>query len=70
MEMRVVLRRILERTELEPAAKDPDKVEFRLITLAPREGVRVVQPRRPVSAPTSSRGDGLPDPQETSATPV
>jgi cytochrome P450 family 135 len=50
MEMRVVLRRILERTELRPAAKDPDKVQFRAITLAPRDGVRVFQPRPPKRA--------------------
>jgi cytochrome P450 len=42
MEMRVVLRRILERSELRPATKDPDKVQFRAITLAPRDGVRIV----------------------------
>jgi cytochrome P450 len=48
MEMRVVLRRILERTEVLPAKQDPDKVEFRAITLAPRDGVLVIQPRPPV----------------------
>jgi cytochrome P450 len=51
MEMRVVLRRILERTELQAAAKDLDKVQFRAITLAPRDGVRVTQPRRPATSP-------------------
>jgi cytochrome P450 len=50
MEMRVVLRRVLERTHLAAAAKDPDKVQFRAITLAPRDGVRVLQRRRPASA--------------------
>jgi cytochrome P450 len=49
MEMRVVLRRVLERTELRPAAKDRDRVEFRAITLAPRDGVRVIQARPPAS---------------------
>ncbi|MDQ6775722.1 MAG: cytochrome P450 [Actinomycetota bacterium] len=73
MEMRVVLRRILERTELAPAAKHPDKVQFRAITLAPREGVRVLAAlrRRGTSvSPTSSPGGELADAQEVSATPV
>ena len=52
MEMRVVLQRILERTELRPASRNPDKVQFRAITLAPRHGVRVVQPRPPTGAPS------------------
>jgi cytochrome P450 len=52
MEMRVVLRRILERTELNAAAKKPDKAQFRAITLAPRDGVLVTQPRRPAGAPS------------------
>ena len=43
MEMRVVLGRILERTELTAEAKDPDKVQFRAITLAPRDGVVVLR---------------------------
>ena len=47
METRVVLRRILERTELQAAARRQDKVELRAITLAPRNGVRVVLPGRP-----------------------
>jgi cytochrome P450 len=50
MEMRMVLRRILERTELRPASSDPDKVEFRAITLAPRDGVQVVQSRPPATS--------------------
>ena len=56
MEMRVVLRRILERTELEPAARAPDKVQFRAITLAPRDGVRVHQPRPPAREPATAAG--------------
>jgi cytochrome P450 len=43
MEMRIVLRRILERTRLAPADSEPEKVQFRGITLAPKNGVRVVQ---------------------------
>jgi cytochrome P450 family 135 len=54
MEMRVVLRRILERTDLAAAAKDPDKVQFRAITLAPRDGVRVIQRRGPTTTASSA----------------
>ncbi len=46
-EMRVVLRRVLERTALAPASAELEKVQFRGITLAPREGVRVVQDQAP-----------------------
>ena len=41
MEMRVVLRRILERTKLEPASRRQDKPQLRAITIGPRDGVRV-----------------------------
>jgi cytochrome P450 len=47
MEMRIVLRRVLERCALRPASPALDEVQFRGITLAPREGVRVVQDRAP-----------------------
>jgi cytochrome P450 len=47
MEMRVVLRRVLERTALRPALPDLDDVQFRGITLAPKEGVMVIQDRGP-----------------------
>jgi cytochrome P450 family 135 len=46
MEMRAVVRRVLERTRLE-ATGEPDKVERRGITMVPRRGVRVVQPQPP-----------------------
>jgi cytochrome P450 family 135 len=46
-EMRIALRRVLERTALRPASAEREKVQFRGITLAPREGVRVVQDRPP-----------------------
>jgi cytochrome P450 family 135 len=42
MEMRIVLRRVLERARLAPAEPQPDKVQFRGITMAPRSGARVV----------------------------
>ena len=47
MEMRVVLRRVLERTWLE--AEDPKlaKAQFRGITIAPKSGVLVTQERSP-----------------------
>jgi cytochrome P450 len=48
MEMRIVLARVLERTALRAAHPEPAKVQFRAITLAPRDGVRVVQDRPPV----------------------
>jgi cytochrome P450 len=65
MEMRVVLRRVLERAALEPAARAMDKAQLRAITLAPRDGVRVILGLRPNA---SSSGGELADAQE--ATPV
>ncbi len=47
MEMRIVLARVLERTLLRAASPEPAKVQFRAITLAPRDGVLVVQDRPP-----------------------
>jgi cytochrome P450 len=49
-EMRIVLARVLERTVLSAADREPAKVQFRAITLAPRDGVRVVQARPPARA--------------------
>ncbi len=50
MEMRVVLRRVLERAALRTASPELDEVQFRGITLAPRAGVRVVQDHAPGAA--------------------
>ena len=50
MEMRIVLRRVLERARLRPADPAPEKIQFRAITLAPRTGVRVLQDRPPSAA--------------------
>jgi cytochrome P450 len=50
MEMRIVLARILERCALRPASPEPDEVQFRAITLSPRNGVRVVLDRPPAPA--------------------
>jgi cytochrome P450 len=49
-EMRVVLDRVLERASLVAADARTSKVQFRVITLAPKSGVRVVQTRPPLSA--------------------
>ena len=51
MEMRIVVGRVLERAGALRAA-DPDlaKVQFRGITLAPKDGVRVIQDRAPAPA--------------------
>jgi cytochrome P450 len=50
VEMRTVLRRVLERASLRAASEEPDKIQFRGITLAPRTGARVVLERRPLQA--------------------
>jgi len=50
MEMRVVLDRVLERAALRAADPKPAEVQFRAITLAPRDGVRVIQDRPPAPA--------------------
>jgi cytochrome P450 len=49
-EMRTVVNRVLERAELRPASGDYDEPMFRGVTIAPRNGVRVVQGRPPVPA--------------------
>ena len=49
-EMRVVLDRVLERANLVAADPRTSKVQFRVITLAPKTGVRVVQTRPPLPA--------------------
>jgi cytochrome P450 len=46
-EMRVVVARVLERATLVAADQRQAKVQFRVITLAPKNGVRVVQERPP-----------------------
>ena len=50
MEMRIVLQQVLARASLRAADPELDKVQFRGITLAPREGVRVVMDRPPAAA--------------------
>ena len=50
MEMRIVLRRVLERCSLHAADPRVDETVFRGITLAPKQGVRVVLERAPEPA--------------------
>jgi cytochrome P450 len=52
LEMKIVIKRVLERAELRTTARKPEKVERRGITLVPATGVRVVQGRaaRPAAA--------------------
>jgi cytochrome P450 len=52
MEMRIVLQRVLERCALHAADPEPDPIQFRAITMSPRNGVRVVQDRAPLPAET------------------
>lgn len=58
-EMRVVLRRVLERATLRAADPALEKIAFRGITLAPRGGVRVLQDGAPIEAPTSRAEEAL-----------
>ncbi len=48
MEMRIVVTRVLERARLRAANEDPEDVQFRAITLAPKTGTRVIQDEPPV----------------------
>jgi cytochrome P450 len=50
MEMRLVLARVLQRTALRAADPEREKVQFRAITLAPRNGTLVIQQSPPASA--------------------
>jgi len=54
MEMRIVLDRVLERAALRAANPKLAEVQFRAITLAPRDGVRVVQDGPPAPAQSNS----------------
>jgi cytochrome P450 len=50
MEMRIVLRRVLERCALRPGDSKLEEIQFRGITQAPRNGVIAVQDRPPGAA--------------------
>jgi cytochrome P450 family 135 len=57
LEMKVVIKRVLERTELRAASEKPEQVLRSGITLVPRDGVRVVQagaPRPAAAAPVTA----------------
>lgn len=57
MEMRIVVQRVLERASLRAADPEPEEVQFRAITLSPRNGTRVVMtrpPQPPISAASSA----------------
>ncbi len=58
MEMAVVVRRVLERAELEPAARRPEKGVRRAITFVPAKGARVVA-RSISAAPTRAVAGSL-----------
>jgi cytochrome P450 len=58
-EMAVVIRRVLERTRLEPAGRRAEKGVRRGIVLAPSQGARVVQRARP-AAPGQAAADAAP----------
>lgn len=61
-EMRIVLARVLERTALRALDPQPAKPQFRVITLAPKGGVRVVQERAPLPATAAAPAqDGAAD---------
>jgi cytochrome P450 len=57
MEMRIVLRRVLERAALRAADPELEEISFRGITLAPRNGVRVVLERAPEPAAARAAAD-------------
>jgi cytochrome P450 family 135 len=52
LEMRVVLARVLERAELTPVGRRQEKVLRRGVTMVPRQGARMVQPRPPLGTGT------------------
>ena len=57
-EMRTVIRRVLERTTLEPVGRRPEKGVRRGITFVPRRGVRArLVERRPAYGPEHASGD-------------
>jgi cytochrome P450 len=49
-EMQVVIRRVLERTDLRPIGRRPEKRMRKGVTIVPKRGVRVVQSRPPLPA--------------------
>ena len=56
LEMRTVLARVLERAELVPVGARPERVLRRGVTMVPRHGARMLQPRPPLGAGAERRG--------------
>jgi cytochrome P450 family 135 len=53
-EMRVVIRRVIERALLEPVGTRPERIERRGITMVPKKGTRVLlRERRPAVSPAT-----------------
>lgn len=68
LEMRTVVDRVLERAQLRPAVPELEEIVFRGITLAPRNGVRVVQDQAPVATGRAgSETHSLQDPAYSAA---
>jgi cytochrome P450 len=58
-EMRVVIRRVIERALLEPVGSQAERVERRGITMVPKTGTRVVlRERRPAASPEPVTAQG------------
>ena len=58
-EMRVVIRRVIERTVLEAASSKPERVERRGVTMVPKTGTRVVlRERRAAATPAAVASAG------------
>jgi cytochrome P450 len=60
LEMRIVIARVLERTVLRAADPEVAKTQFRAITLSPKGGVKVIQPRAPLPAATAREPQRVP----------
>jgi cytochrome P450 len=69
-EMKTVIRRVLERTDLQPVGRKPDRAIRKGVTIVPARGVRVVQRSAPVpSARIPFESDGRrAKPERTGAT--
>jgi cytochrome P450 family 135 len=53
-EMRVAIRRVIERTTLEAASSKPEQVERRGVTMVPKTGTRVLLRERRAAAPAGA----------------
>jgi hypothetical protein len=48
--MQVVIRRVLDRADLRPVGRRPEKRMRKGVTIVPKQGVRVIQSRPPLPA--------------------